>query len=68
MPSFTNTFGGTVIYPSSVSYRAVALTANVTFAWPTELATDTNVVAEIMDVTPWPDHPRLRVRKRQKAD
>ena len=52
MPSFTNTFGGTVIYPSSVSYRAVALTANVTFAWPTELATDTNVVAEIMDVTP----------------
>ena len=52
MPSFTNTFGGTVIYPASVSYRAVALTANVTFAWPTELATDTNVVAEIMDVTP----------------
>ncbi len=52
MPGFTNTFGGTVIYPSSVSYRAVALTANVTLAWPTELATDTNVVAEIMDVTP----------------
>ena len=52
MPGFTNTFGGTVIYPASVSYRAVALTANVTLAWPTELATDTNVVAEIMDVTP----------------
>lgn len=52
MTGFTNTFGGTVIYPASVSYRAVALTANVTLAWPTELATDTNVVAEIMDVTP----------------
>ena len=52
MPSFTNTFGGTVIYPADVSYRAIALTANTTLTWPTELATDTNVVASIMDVTP----------------
>lgn len=52
MPSFTNTFGGTVVYPADVSYRAVALTANVTLTWPTELATNTNVVASIMDVTP----------------
>ena len=52
MPSFTNTFGGTVVYPADVSYRAIALTANVTLTWPTELATDTNVVASIMDVTP----------------
>lgn len=52
MPTFTNTFGGTSIYPANVSYRAVSLTANVTLAWPTELATDTNVVAAIMDVTP----------------
>lgn len=52
MPSFTNTFGGTVVYPADVSYRAVALTANVTLTWPTELATDSNVVASIMDVTP----------------
>lgn len=50
--SFTNTFGGTVIYPADVSYRAIALTANVTLTWPTELATDTNIVASIMDVTP----------------
>jgi hypothetical protein len=50
--SFTNTFGGTVVYPADVSYRAVALTANVTLTWPTELATNTNVVASIMDVTP----------------
>jgi len=52
VPSFTNTFGGTVIYPADVSYRAIALTANTTLTWPTELATDTNVVASIMDVTP----------------
>jgi hypothetical protein len=50
--SFTNTFGGTVIYPANVSYRAVALTANVTLSWPTEVATDTNTTAAIMDVTP----------------
>lgn len=52
MAAFTNTFGGTVVYPADVSYRAVALTANVTLSWPTELATNTNVVASIMDVTP----------------
>jgi len=52
VPSFTNTFGGTVVYPADVSYRAVALSANVTLTWPTELATDSNVVASIMDVTP----------------
>lgn len=52
MPSFTNTFGGTNVYSANVSYRAVALNANVTLTWPTELATNTNVVASIMDVTP----------------
>lgn len=52
MPSFTNTFGGTNIYAANVSYRAVALTGNVTLTWPTEVATNTNVVASIMDVTP----------------
>ncbi len=52
MTGFTQTFGGTVVYASDVSYRAVALSANVTLSWPTELATNTNVVASIMDVTP----------------
>lgn len=52
MTTFTNVFGGTVIYPAEVSYRAVALSANTTLSWPTELATNTNVVAQIMDVTP----------------
>lgn len=52
MPTFTNTFGGTNIYPADVSYRAVSLTANVVLSWPTEMATNTDVVASIMDVTP----------------
>ena len=52
MTSYTNVFGGNVIYPAEVSYRPVALSADTTLAWPTELATDTNVVAQIMDVTP----------------
>jgi hypothetical protein len=50
--SYTNVFGGTIVYPADVTYRAVSLTANITLAWPTELATDNNVVAQIMDVTP----------------
>lgn len=52
MTSYTNVFGGTVVYPAEVSYRAVALNADTTLSWPTELATDTNVVSQIMDVTP----------------
>jgi hypothetical protein len=52
VPAFTNTFGGTNIYPADVSYRAVSLTANVVLSWPTEMATNTDVVASIMDVTP----------------
>lgn len=52
MTSYTNVFGGTVVYPAEVSYRPVSLTADTTLSWPTELATDTNVVSQIMDVTP----------------
>lgn len=55
--TFTSVFGGTVVYPAEVSYRAVSLTADTELSWPTELATDTNVVARIMNVTatagPW---------------
>jgi len=50
--TFTQTFGGTTIYPAGVSYRAIALSANQILTWPTEVATSTNVVAQIMDVTP----------------
>jgi hypothetical protein len=52
VPTFTNTFGGTNVYSANVSYRAIALSANVTLTWPTEVATSTDVVASIMDVTP----------------
>ena len=50
--TFTQVFGGTTIYPSGVSYRAIPLSANQTLAWPVETATSANVVAQIMDVTP----------------
>lgn len=52
MPAFTETLTGTNILPAQPSYRAVALSANVTLSWPTEVATDDDVVARIMDVTP----------------
>jgi len=55
--TFTQTFGGSNIYPADVSYRAVSLTADIPLSWPTELATNTSVVSQIMDVTatagPW---------------
>ena len=50
--AFTETFGGTTIYPSDVSYRAISLSANQELSWPLEVATSGNVVAQIMDVTP----------------
>lgn len=50
--TFVQTFGGTNIYSAEPSYRAIALTANVTLSWPIEMSTDENVVAKIMDVTP----------------
>ena len=50
--SFTQVFGGTTIYPSDVSYLALALTANTTLQWPLEATTGNNVVARIIDVTP----------------
>ena len=50
--SYQNVFGGNVVYPAEVSYRAFTLSADVQLAWPTELATDTDVVSQIMDVTP----------------
>lgn len=52
MTTFTQTFGGNTIYPSDVSYLALALSANTTLEWPLEAATGSNVVARIIDVTP----------------
>lgn len=50
--SFTQIFGGTTIYPSDVSYLALALTSDITLQWPLEATTGDNVVARIIDVTP----------------
>lgn len=52
MSSFLNVFGGTTVYPAEVNYRAVALSANVTLEWPTEVSSTSNILASIMDVTP----------------
>ena len=52
MTTYTNTFGGTTIYPSDVSYRYVSLTIDQALDWPLESAPTTNVVASIMDVNP----------------
>ena len=57
--SYTNIFGGTTVYPAEVSYRAFSMTMDVELSWPTELATDTNVVSSIMDVTP--EHGSLSI-------
>jgi hypothetical protein len=48
--TYTNTFGGTNIYPSDVSYRYVSLTISQILDWPLEAAPSTDVVAKIMDV------------------
>jgi len=48
--TYTQTFGGTTIYPSDVSYRYVSLTIDQALDWPLEAAPTTNVVAAIMDV------------------
>jgi hypothetical protein len=48
--TYTNTFGGTNIYPSDVSYRYVSLTIDQVLDWPLESAPTTDVVAKIMDV------------------
>ena len=50
MTTYTNTFGGTNLYPSDVSYRYVSLTIDQVLDWPLEAAPSTDVVAKIMDV------------------
>lgn len=50
--SFVSVFGGNTIYPSDISYLALALTEDTTLQWPLEAATGSNLVARIIDVTP----------------
>ena len=52
MPIYTDVFGGANIYPSEISYSAVALSTNITLSWPEETSTNVNLATRIMDVTP----------------
>jgi hypothetical protein len=49
--SYNSVFGGNTIYPSNVSYLAVALTADITLEWPLESNAPTYPAASIIDVT-----------------
>jgi phage tail protein X len=51
MPIYTDVFGGANIYPSEISYSALALTANVTLSWPTETSTSNNLATRIMNIS-----------------
>jgi hypothetical protein len=50
--TYTQIFGGTTIYPSDVSYLALALTADTALDWPMESNTLLRPAARIIDVTP----------------
>ena len=49
--SYSSVFGGTTIYPSEVTYLAVALSADITLEWPLESNSPTYPAARIIDVT-----------------
>lgn len=49
--SFTDTFGGSLIYPAQPSYADyTTATANLSLSWPLETAPSNNIVAAINDV------------------
>ena len=50
--SYTQIFGGTTIYPSDVSYLALALDSNVELDWPLDTSGTLTPVARIIDITP----------------
>ena len=52
MTTYTDVFGGANIYPSELSYSAIALSANLTLSWPEETNTSQNLATKIIDVTP----------------
>lgn len=50
--SFTNVFGGGVVTPADVQYRAFNLTADTTLQWPSSNEDQPDVTARLMDITP----------------
>lgn len=51
MPIYTDVFGGANIYPSQISYSAIALTADVYLSWPEETSTNVNLATRIIDIS-----------------
>lgn len=51
MTTYTSVFGGANIYPSEISYSALALTADVVLSWPEETSASSNLATKIIDVT-----------------
>lgn len=49
--TYTQVFGGTTIYPSDVSYLAIALSADEALEWPLESNDPANPASRIIDVT-----------------
>lgn len=52
MGSFTQTFGGGAVSPTSPSYQQLSLAANTQFYWSAFSGNNPNVVARFMNVTP----------------
>ena len=51
MTIYTDVFGGANIYPSEISYSALALTTDVVLSWPEETSTNQNLATRIMDIS-----------------
>lgn len=51
MTNFTDTFGGTVIYPAQPSYAAYTASTSLSLAWPLETAPSNDIVAAINDIS-----------------
>jgi len=49
---YTDIFNTANIFPSEISYSAVALTEDIVLNWPEETSTSDNLATRIMDVTP----------------
>lgn len=51
MTTYTDVFGGANIYPSEISYSALALTADAVLHWPEETGTTGPFATRIIDLT-----------------
>lgn len=49
--TYQDVFGGANIYPSEISYSALALTADVILSWPEETSASSDLATRIIDLT-----------------